>query len=538
MEATADLPPFMELQLERPKAKKKTKSKPKVERVVSDTREEASQRVGESPRDQPAQPTAAIDAPKQVTEVEAVGVDDASLVQLLEQAREEVDDVRLSELTHIVGDRDTQDEVHYPSAPTLDELDDAFLTDFTGDPAQQYPELYSTVVFEREHLYPVAADDQYHAVLSDVVEPSAPPLDMSVTDTLPCEPITSVPLSELHAHYDLTQRSSWLRTRMEEIATGHADLEMTPFFALVLQYRTATEALQTARLRAQAVIVESRNLAGRAWRVVRETKVEKGLCKDGRECSIKYQNTRAELDEDVVAKLEATLADLREVAYGEVAKQTFETKLAKLRIQEEINQTLVSYAELQKYQAQSQKSDTAAEQASRSNAPAVALMESSGVGAILPMLAVLFHFARTPDHNQVSLLPKMSLPSTGTSASSLPSSPFMRDIRGWTCHLVNATLRLNQGATSQYLLWEVLRTPGIGDWGAWFLQFSPPSILSDGWIDNYLTSLWCMMKDALNSKEVESAERQQEPVDDDELEWVVIQDTELSEIRRPQGGVL
>jgi len=88
------------------------------------------------------------------------------------------------------------------------------------------------------------------------------------------------------------------------------------------------------------------------------------------------------------------------------------------------------------------------------------------------------------------------------------ASSFLRNIRGWIAYLVSALLKVASSKDHQFLLLHLIRSPGIGEWGARFLQFEKLENWSEHHVNNFLVMLnilvwpfeWASSKEASGSQ--------------------------------------
>ncbi|KAI9344280.1 hypothetical protein BDR26DRAFT_857531 [Obelidium mucronatum] len=126
---------------------------------------------------------------------------------------------------------------------------------------------------------------------------------------------------------------------------------------------------------------------------------------------------------------------------------------------------------------------------------------------------------------------------------SVDSTLFMRDIRGWISHIIGFFQKAVSHCHS-YVLLHVIRCPGIGAWGNWYIQWHPPSTSTpwvDGnnstFLDGYLTELHIFLSP------IEELQEEQHVKDiemryvaeslralEESEDWIVVKETEVAEI--------
>ncbi|KAJ3043137.1 Ectopic P granules protein 5 [Rhizophlyctis rosea] len=354
---------------------------------------------------------------------------------------------------------------------------------------------------------------------------------LALEDQTTLHPLDDTILAQLHHNVVLAEHVKVVEEFRNSANTVIAGDE---FYEHVREYEAAFVQTQKAKLRVQAFQSETHNIVSRIWTLKKETQKVEASCGDGVRLTYTYTSETALYDEAVTELLKECLTKVRGQIYKDLTGNQFQAKLAKLWIQNYLDELLYQMPLL------SQHVEPASPLQSPSLRPAILAKSTSedDAGKLKHCLNVLFSFERKT--NKAG-----SGTGEGTQADSgavaVNASAFGRDVRGWITHLMSALLKVATLYDHRFILLHVLRCVGIGQWGASFVQWHPPSQWSDQWIDHYMTSLYAMLgpieelEEVLQEKEAEIGHVKETLKKLEETDWVVVEDEDVG--REPPARV-
>ncbi|KAJ3043620.1 hypothetical protein HK097_001706, partial [Rhizophlyctis rosea] len=392
--------------------------------------------------------------------------------------------------------------IAYPTAPELTH----------DDTAIAYPSAPPAVVTKTSQKSIPATLDRRQSVIGQLV----------LDDQIPPQPLEDAVLSALHPNTLLSEHTALVsdfRSTINNLDTTDS------FYEHVLEYESAFHQTQKAKLRVQALQSEIHNIVTRIWTLKKETQKVEATCGDGVKLTHTFTSEAAVHDEGVTEVLKECLAKLRAQIYKELVGSQFQAKLAKLWIQNYLDEFLYQMPLLSQQRQP-------AEPPSPLNAPSLSFRqaylslgtEESDVERLKHCINVLFYFEKK---SKASRTYSSDL-STGLESTNINASPFFRDIRGWISHLTSALLKVATLYDHRFILLHVLRCEGIGPWGASFVQWHPPSTWSNEWMDHYLTSLHATLgpieelEEVWREKEAEIGHVKERLRREEENDWVVV----------------
>lgn len=248
------------------------------------------------------------------------------------------------------------------------------------------------------------------------------------------------------------------------------------FYFKVQEYEKLLASIQSLKRELHTLQINSKLEISKIWVMKRESKSVVSSCKDGIEISHTVNSEIAHFEEEPVRELEASFEKIRHESHVNLSSLQFKVKLAKLWIQNYVDEMLELYYDDESAFSKSRGKDH---------------VKSSGV--LENTLDILFYFERRITNRIVSAI-SSSTDSTkkNNSSSSLSGasglsdyesdakdssssgmfSLFTRDIRGWITHIASFLLLKRPLEYNVYILLHCLRTPGIGTWGSSFVQWS------------------------------------------------------------------
>ncbi|EGF82119.1 hypothetical protein BATDEDRAFT_34587 [Batrachochytrium dendrobatidis JAM81] len=274
--------------------------------------------------------------------------------------------------------------------------------------------------------------------------------------------------------------------------------EMDPFYEKVLLYDTAFKNTLKVRSQLNAARHSAKNLSNRLWRISRTPKHATAVCSDGRQVSHTYTDEDAVYSSDVEKDLRLSWENSRLLYHVHLNKALFESKMAKIWIQNTLDVYLSSHFKSQLELIQSKPFTFAIEW---ENMPST----DPNIRQLLYYLDVLFSFERRRVLASPSKSPGTPVPlyqSTPDSQGSFatPFDPsgeepslFYKDVRSWISYVVAAIIRLGSPDSHRKILLHAIRCPGIGLWGSHFIQWPSPPQWTKSWIQQYLASLRALL---------------------------------------------
>ena len=100
------------------------------------------------------------------------------------------------------------------------------------------------------------------------------------------------------------------------------------------------------------------------------------------------------------------------------------------------------------------------------------------------------------------------------------ASSFVRNLRGWITYAISALLQVASFREHRFILLHLIRSPGIGEWGAYFLQFEK----LEKWTEHHVDDFLVMLKLLVWPLEWNSPKAV--PATAIDFEWIVVEDDE------------
>nr|KAJ3421393.1 hypothetical protein HK105_003672 [Polyrhizophydium stewartii] len=303
---------------------------------------------------------------------------------------------------------------------------------------------------------------------------------------------------------------------------NHLDLG-DPFYEKVLLYETAFKNAGRIHSQLHALRLSAKNLSGRLWSLSRVPKTASAVCSDGRQVTHTYTDEDAVVNAKVEADLVSAWSQARVLFNVHLSKALFETKMSKIWIQNSLDSFMARHfqAALQAMQASPFAFIEGWEALSHVD---------QDVSQLLHYLDVLFAFERH-NHSRGASRSGQALSTTtapsatplrplvAPTASSMDASPngtnvaasaagtqsassqalheeqsaFTKDVRAWIAFIVAVVIRCGGPVAHRHILLHVLRCPGIGSWGAHFVQWPLPQRWTEAWATQYVVALRALL---------------------------------------------
>ncbi|RUS23381.1 hypothetical protein BC937DRAFT_93325 [Endogone sp. FLAS-F59071] len=347
-----------------------------------------------------------------------------------------------------------------------------------------------------EHLYPSVSD----------VEASAPPfhyiMDVEPAPMQPMRRLSSAPYLQLASESVLNTRVTAVEALSEEDLKSfyvNQQLEDLPekmdifwaqagdiydaFYSRVRNFEKAHGEVQTTKLAIYKLQNTARNIASRTWIIESKTEVTQAKCGDGADITHTYSYQVAKYQASESSRLAKVLAKLREEANTRLYRFMYESKLAKLWVQNYIDDFIW---------------DSPVFQACADDVQLAGLSSKvepnqfrEEVSKLKHMLDVLFYFEiiakrRIDFESRQQETPEDEKGSGVGGEGEQAISVFVRDIRGWISHLASALLRVATNSDRRFIFLHALRCNGIAEWGAGLIQCPLPDKWTDDFVDEYL----------------------------------------------------
>ncbi|KAJ3196384.1 hypothetical protein HK101_009095 [Irineochytrium annulatum] len=355
-----------------------------------------------------------------------------------------------------------------------------------------------------------------------LVEPSAPPMEHRMTDVsaptleqlgveeeIVIEPLEDEVLAGLHVNLELDSH----RQIVEEFRGNAAHFPTNDlFFDRLREYDEAYANSQRASLMLKSLQSSANNLGLRVWTLKKTSGSAEDRCADGVRLAHSYISEIGSLNNFDLSELEATFTKMRKEQHSRYKTAVFKSKLIKLWIQNFIDEFLGQMMDPQMEGKSSQF---------------LAIREDD-YDLLKHYIDVLFFFER---RKRTSVDVEVPLPNG--EAEEVNYSPFIRDVRGWTTHLMSALLRVARLLDHRFILLHVLRCEGIGAWGPSFVQWQIPQHWSDDYLNHYLTIVYAFfspveeVQEALQQKEVELYELKESLKKLQNLDWIVVDEGDV-----------
>ncbi|KAI9364911.1 hypothetical protein DFJ73DRAFT_956142 [Zopfochytrium polystomum] len=399
-------------------------------------------------------------------------------------------------------------------APPTDRVDLAALSLGTNvDFATAHTELYDSIPQSREVEYQVNYPglDLQPQLEPYGLEATAPPLedqdwnieqfDVSPTQTVSPSNVALKPLDEdvlfgLHENFQLAAHGRLVEEFRR--ATNQA-IDRDFFFERVNEYFLAWLETNRAKSRLKSLQSSINSITSRLWILRKSSGTADDKCLDGVRITHSFASEEAQLSAVELEDLQRTLESLKkEVVHG-VKSASFSTKMAKLWIQNYIDNTLATMA--------FQQTD--------------GVPESTAI--LHHCIDVLFFFERKCNSGTGPI---------GEDVDS-PTTQFLRDTRGWISHLTAALLKCATLLDHRYILLHVLRTTSIGSWGQNFVQWAPPTIWTSDYLDHFLTSFHAFLgpieevEEEIHLQDAEDGLLKESLRKLEESDWIVVDEEEV-----------
>ncbi|KAF9934639.1 Ectopic P granules protein 5 [Mortierella alpina] len=264
-------------------------------------------------------------------------------------------------------------------------------------------------------------------------------------------------------------------------------------------YEAAHEAVQQTRLACFNLQQKAKGYTSKLWIVQSKSEVAKASCGDGAVIAHTYSYQYGHHEPEVAAKLKKTLGRLLKQRTKSLVRMQYEETAYRLWIQDHIAAFLneASWA---------QKAGANGEAPIDINNGKTMRSEKQDLARIKRYLDILFQFERSvrrqPDFDigveeqksgsldATTQAPSQSIeaPETGPDAEIQPNS-ILRSIRSWIDPLAATLLRHGGYVEYEYLVVQVLKSPGASRWAATYIQCNTPSIWSSGFQEYYQRQL-------------------------------------------------
>ncbi|KAF9288604.1 Ectopic P granules protein 5 [Mortierella alpina] len=264
-------------------------------------------------------------------------------------------------------------------------------------------------------------------------------------------------------------------------------------------YEAAHEAVQQTRLACFNLQQKAKGYTSKLWIVQSKSEVAKASCGDGAVIAHTYNYQYGHHEPEVAAKLKKTLYRLLKLRTKGLVRMQYEETACRLWIQDHISAFLneASWA---------QKTGTSGEASIDSDNNTTGRSKKQDLERIKRSLDVLFQFERSvrrqPDFDiEVEEQKAGSLDMTAQTppqnietlepdpdAESQPNS-ILRSIRSWIAPLAATLLHHGGYAEYEYLIVQVLKSPGAAKWAAIYVQCNIPSSWSSSFQEYYQRQL-------------------------------------------------
>ncbi|TPX33744.1 hypothetical protein SmJEL517_g03478 [Synchytrium microbalum] len=410
--------------------------------------------------------------------------------------------------------------------PDLEEdLEDSVLVQATSSNVVTWTDLRRDVTVS-DALYPTAPT----VAESIIATPTAPPLFTEAPRVAVASPnvksqIRSLPEKLLETIYINPQLD--LHSQVVDEFRGQSSNLTSEFASRVREYEQAFVQTQRTKLNLQALKAKTKSAAARMWTLKKDTHTLEGTCSDGIRVSHTYASEVAVYNESVALELADALTEAREEQYGRLTDWAFQAKVAKLWIQNTLDEFLSESSLV--------SSDTL-----HSNVNLIRIFTEGAhadpagdFSRLKHYLDVLFYFERR-NNGVVPARPDSPEPSDSNKEphQDMSHSILVRDIRGWIAHLVSALLTVAGPLEHRFILLHVMRCEGIGSWGASFIQWPLPIPYTDSYQNHYLVALSVLLgpveelEEELKSRENDDLQIRESLRKLEDSDWVVVDESE------------
>ncbi|KAJ3394088.1 hypothetical protein HDU84_000116 [Entophlyctis sp. JEL0112] len=414
-----------------------------------------------------------------------------------------------------------------PSAPSFDALrwpNDAYTEnaasttemadlEYPTVPSYQFSTLPQEVRYP--HLHPDDTDQSGESLfvsdgpslvgMEDQTTPTAPPIDLheNVLQTLVPVPLDDQILRRMYQN----SRIDVMNLQSDDFCDdAKFTLRRDEFYAALREYESSFMNHELSDEKVNSNLSLATTTANKIWTMKKSTQKLTAQCLDGTNLVHIVNSESAELNEENLKFLESILTVEFKNLQLKKKEHLFYMKLLKLWIQSFIDEALCEIDE--EYLATSS-------------------VQSENIDKLKSFLDVLFYFERPKGIDSNFSVKKPS-----------DSTAFVRDVRGWISHIVGFFNKVAKDHHS-HVLQHVLRCPGVGLWGSWFIQWHPPTSLvwSDAFLDRFLSEVHFFLspleelrkhqsvKDIEHEYLVESYK-----VLEEKEEWIVVEESEIADL--------
>ncbi|KAH6577454.1 hypothetical protein BASA62_000881 [Batrachochytrium salamandrivorans] len=302
---------------------------------------------------------------------------------------------------------------------------------------------------------------------------------------------------------------------VQEFRSRNSRLSVSdPFYEKVLLYETAFK--NTVRVRSQlsAARLSAKNMAGRLWTLTRTPKNASSVCSDEQLVSHTYTDEEATYDSAIEQGLVLAWNDARTLYNSHLNKALFETKMSKIWIQNTLDTFLETHFKASLSMIQTHPFSFVQDWEEINGT-------DRDIRQLLTYLDVLFLFERhgvptlysgsSPllvplrPHTSRGDKPSPTYPQSAVAVDDEPSL-FRKDLRSWISYVAAVVIRLGGPSAHREILLHAIRCPGIGNWGAYLIQWPLPKKWTSIWIKQYLVSL-CTFVGAIEELEETEAQK-------------------------------
>ncbi|TPX40732.1 hypothetical protein SeLEV6574_g06442, partial [Synchytrium endobioticum] len=375
-----------------------------------------------------------------------------------------------------------------------------------------------------------------------IATPTAPPLFTDLLNNMTPNTTTraklqALPEAALDTIYINDQMA--LHPQLVDEFRGQCSNIVSEFASRVREYEQGFIQIQRTKLNLQTLKARTKSAAARMWTLKKDTHTVEATCSDGVSLSHTYASEVAVYSESVAVELTDALTEAREEQYQKLTHWAFQGKLAKLWIQNTIDEFL----------AQSPLISAGTSTNLIRIFTEGAKPDSNGdYGQLKHYLNVLFYFERRNN----GLIPGTWRPeSPGRSSTNhnhdrndnaspvdaelyqdTSHSVLVRDIRGWITHLISALLTISGPLEHKFILLHALRCEGIASWGASFIQWPLPIPFTNVYQDHYFVALSALLgpveeiEEELEIRNFEDLQVRESLKKLEDSDWVVIDESE------------
>ncbi|KAI8901973.1 hypothetical protein BC833DRAFT_575226 [Globomyces pollinis-pini] len=271
------------------------------------------------------------------------------------------------------------------------------------------------------------------------------------------------------------------------------------FYQKILEYEKSFTKISNVKAKIKSQYSASKSVTSKLWSLTHSPITMKEACPDGWTVTNTYVNEKAVYRQDAENELLNVLHNLKTELYITSPKAIYSSMICECWITNYIDELL--------WGDFSESISTIQALKTYNQLPNMQFYEKCST--LLPLLDSLFIFERR---------------------SYLLGDRFATSLHNWICKIANCINVVGTFEHQRHILFHVLRTPGVGKWGASLVQWRIPDQFDEPFLNNYILFLRALLgplselEEVLTPKLLEEREQIELMKNLEDEQWIVIED--------------